>query len=591
MKGETRWLPIPLILEGQKISKGLALGVTFLHRDEEWKANPEGAASLEAELARLHQALQALQKEIEGILHGDIPQFATDARDIITAYSFLAKDPSWRRQLEFFIQQGHCCEQAVSETLDRFQDKFSAYPFWQQRFHDLKDISQQLRKHLGHSFSEKIDETKDLIVVAKMLSVADLLLYMRYNIKGLILEDVAPTSHAMILACSLGIPIIGGISKIFEKIDNDTPVIVDANAGTIHLRPTHTLLHRVRERLDSGKQAPMCVSKDQATEPLLSADKISIELYINVNLAEDMFILNEPFIKGVGLFRTELPFMLSNDHPSIEIQQDFYTKIFNLSKKHPIIVRTLDVAPDKLIPGLSVSQKNHAKNIKSNRVVRLLLDHPDLIQNQICAILQAHDMCDYPHQPLHIMLPMIAEIDEFSAIRNLIDREIKQQRKKGLKDFPIKIGSMIEVPSILFQLDVFFSRVDFASVGTNDLFQFLYAIDREHMHQHSYDVLSPLFLGIMKNLISTAKKYGKELSVCGEIASRPLEAMVLLGLGLEKLSVSPANVYAVAGMIRSLPLEKFRSYLSEVAYLAPCASTVRDLVLSFVQKNGVFIEA
>jgi phosphotransferase system enzyme I (PtsP) len=582
--GETRWLPIPIILEGQKISKGLAVGVTFLHKDSGWRIGSSDVISSHTEMERLNHGLQSLQKEIDGILYGDLPQFASDVRDIITAYSFLAKDPSWQRQLEMFIGQGHSCEQAIHETLNKFQDKFSAYPFWQQRFHDLKDISQQLGKHLGHSFSEKVEGREDLIVVAKTLGVADLLAYTRHNIKGLIVEEMAPTSHAMILACSLGIPIIGGIPKVFEKIDDETPVILDANAGTVHLRPTHTLLHRARERLEGGQQAPMTVFQEEATETLSSRDEIPVELHINVNLAEDLFILNEPFVTGVGLLRTELPFIISNDHPSIDVQREFYTRIFNLAKKRPIIVRTLDMAPDKLLPGMNTNQK--AKNIKSNRVVRLLLDQPELIQNQIRAIFQAHAECDYKTQPLWIMLPMIAEVGEFKAIKKLIHKEIEHQKNKGEQVPNVKIGSMIEVPSILFQLDDFFDCVDFASVGTNDLLQFLYAIDREHMHQHTYDALSPLFLGILKTIISKAHEYGKELSVCGEIASHPLEAMVLLGLGLQKLSVSPTSVYEIEAMIRSLPLGSLRHYVDEC--LQGGVPISRDLMTDFARQNAVF---
>lgn len=577
---------IPIILEGKKISKGLAAGITFWHKEEQENDDLPKTTSAQHEIQRLHKAIQSLQKEIEQILAHEQLHLPNDVKEIITAYSFLAKDPSWQRQLETFIQQDLSCEQAIKQTLEKFQDKFSAYPFWQQRFHDLKDISQQLKKHLKRFQEKKINTKADLIIVAKNIGVSDLLSYMPYNLKGLVLEESgSATSHAMILACSLGIPIISGILDIFEKIDHDIPVVIDGNTGAVHMHPTQTFLDAVYKRSKNGKVVSG-IFQSQATEPLLSLDGIPIHLDINVNFDDDLFVLNEPFVDGVGLFRTELPFMISGGNPTVQMQAEFYKKIFNLCQKHPVIVRTLDVAPDKLWHHTDVS-----KNIKSNRVTRLWLAQPELLQNQIQAILKAHQECDYPDQTLFIMLPMITDLGEFQQLKNMVFLEIEKMETTLKRPKHVKVGSMIEVPSVLFFLDAFFQEVDFASIGTNDLFQFIHAIDREHAHQHDYDALSPLFVKILKNIIDTAKKHHKEISVCGEIASRPLEAMALLGLGLNKISVSPTAIYAIAAMVRSLPLQQLRNYVINCLQVINTEKTLRHQMLDFAKENNVFMES
>lgn len=571
--------PIPLLIQGAGLSFGLGLGYAFWHHLEHTPLRKKETTA-RREKSRLTKAFLGLQKEIDDLFSSAADALSRESAQILEIYRHLAADKGWKRRLFKEIDNDILAEDAIQTILSQFKKIYQSNPFWKTRLHDLEDLSARLQKHLVQKKSKNLlsDTPQPLIVIAKSLGVADLLEYHNKNLKGIILTETNESSHMIILARSLGIPVVEGDENVLTKILNNHPLLVDGKAGHIHTQSFDNLVKIFNEKTDT--HALKSSFKSKHYKNLTTLDGIKIDLYINANLTEDLVNLDQGIIKGVGLYRTEIAFMKRDTVPSVETQTNLYRQILDAAGEKPVLFRTLDIGGDKIIPQFQGTKDPHrTKTIQNWRAIRLTLDKPMIMRQQLRALIKARTSSRFPDHPLFLMIPMLAEPSEFIATSQLIELELEREKRMG-NPVPkeVKVGAMIEIPALVHQLSYLAPFVDFLTIGSNDLFQFFYAIDRDHLQVFQrYDVLSPAFLMFLKNIHEQVELYNIPLSLCGEMASQPLEAMALLGLGLRKLSVSPGSIEPIRKMISSLNLAKFTPYLSAICQQTVASTTLTEM--------------
>ncbi len=418
-----------------------------------------------------------------------------------------------------------------------------------------------------------------MILVARTIGPAELLDYDRNKLRGMIIEDGGSQSHVAIVAKALGLTAIGRIRRVVERVTTGDAAILDGETGEIHLRPSQELIDAYSDkvRFRAGRQQQYAELKDK---PSTTKDGEHISLHINAGLQLDMAHLDESGAEGVGLFRTELLFMLSNSIPRLDRQISSYKAILAEAGDKPVIFRSLDIGGDKVLPYLrSTPEENPAIGW---RAIRMSLDRPGLFRMQVRAFLRAS-----AGKHLNLMIPMVTVPSELDAIRVLIDKEQALLKKWGYEaPVAVSVGAMLEVPSLLFDLDALMQRVDFLSVGSNDLLQFLFAADRTNANvADRYDELSRAPLLALREIVRAADKHGVTLAVCGEMAGRPLEAMALIGLGYHRLSMSPASIGPVKTMILSLNRTKLTNRMNEL--LQSNSEQIRVALKDFAAENDI----
>jgi phosphotransferase system enzyme I (PtsP) len=457
--------------------------------------------------------------------------------------------------------------------------------YWRERQRDLDDLSDRLLRVLAGRLKSSEDDTgmpADAILVARTMGPAELLDYDRSRLRGLVVEDGSSQSHVAVVAKALGIAAIGQAAGIVDRVSTGDAAIVDAVTGEVHLRPTAEVISAYSDkvRFRARRQKRYLSLRDR---PAITKDGIRITLMMNAGLVVDMSHLGESGADGVGLYRTELQFMLSDVFPRLDRQTQLYRSVIEEAQGKPVVFRSLDIGGDKVLPYLR--QPKEENPALGWRAIRMSLDKPSLFRLQIRALLKA-----VAGRELRIMIPMVSAAYELGAIRALIEREKAFLTKHGYQlPSNILVGAMFEVPALLFDLDAFLTRVDFVSIGSNDLMQFLFAADRTNARVASrFDVLTPAPLRALRTLIKAAKKYKVPLTLCGEMAGSPLEAMTLIALGLRSLSMAPAAIGPVKTMILSLNAEKASACVEEL--LKEGAKDVRMSLQQFAEREGVAIE-
>ncbi len=577
----------PAVIEGVGLSDGVGLGYVVLHEPRVVVTNLI-AEDPEAELKRLDAAITSLRRSVDDMLSRREISHHGEHRDVLEAYRMFAHDRGWvRRMEEAVVRSGLTAEAAVervqSDTRARMMRQND--PYLRERLHDFDDLTFRLQRELigkDHHAGENLP--KDAIIVARNMGAAELLDYDRDKIRGLVLEEGSPSSHVAIVARALAIAAVAQVPDVVSMAEEGDAIIVDGELGQVHLRPPPEVEQAFAEkvRFRARRQERYRALREQ---PAATRDGVPIALMMNAGLVYDMPHLDESGAAGVGLFRTELQFMVSATLPRVGVQQQLYARVLDAAGERPVIFRTLDIGGDKVLPYLkATAEENPALGW---RAVRLGLDRPALLRSQIRALLRAAAGRD-----LKIMFPMISEVEEFRQARALVDREISRLARHG-HDGPrrIELGAMVEVPSLLFCLEELFREVDFASVGSNDLFQFMLAVDRGNAAVASrFDPLGPAFLRAMRSVAQKGAEAGKPVTLCGELAGQPLTAMVLLGLGYRTISMAPASVGPVKAMLLDLDLAEFATRLEQA--LDPVtgvetAAEVRALATRFAHERGV----
>ncbi len=571
------------VIQGEAISAGIALGHIVLHepRIVVTKLMSEEPAE---ELKRLDTAIATLRASLDEMFGHEHLAGAGEHHDVLEAYRMFAHDKGWERRLREAVEGGLTAEAAVERvqngTRARMLRQNDAY--WRERQRDLDDLSDRLLRILAGRVTSADEPSKlppDTILVARTIGPAELLDYDRKRLRGLIVEDGSAQSHMAIVAKALGIAAVGQASGIVERVNAGDAAIVDAITGEVHLRPSSDVIaaYSDKVRFLARRQRQYRTLKDV---PAVTTDGERVELHMNAGLLVELPHLDESGADGVGLFRTELLFMLSSTLPKLERQVESYRAVVARSGDKPVIFRTLDIGGDKVLHYLR--QPKEENPAMGWRAVRMGLDRPALLRTQLRALLRATG----GHE-LRVMIPMVSMAHEMDAVRALVEKERAIVAQKGYEaPKRVAIGAMIEVPSLLFELDVLMKKVDFVSVGSNDLMQFLLAADRTNARVGSrYDPLSPAPLRALKALVKAARKHDVPLNVCGEMAGRPIEAMALIGLGFRSLSMAPASIGPVKAMILSLHAGRVTKLLEEL--IRKGAHDIRDQLDAFARSEGI----
>ena len=572
----------PERLKGQRFAEGLAFGHTVLH---EAPLAPEKLLSDDPamEEARLKLALATLKSGLDAMLDGGQGKLAGPSFEVLETYRMFADDRGWNRSLEEAVRNGLTAEAAVDRVRNEHRARFAQArdPYIRERLHDFEDLANRLLRVLA---GDKPGERKlpdDAILVARNLGPADLLEYPRDKLKGLLLEEGSAASHAAIVARALQIPCVGRLMGLRDRLSEGDLVIADGETGEAYLRPRPDMLEAVQSRMAVREQRRAEFAQLRDT-PAVTLDGQRISLLTNAGLAVDLENLAETGAEGIGLFRTEFQFMVSDELPRLTAQTALYRLVLDAAGDRPVTFRTLDIGGDKVLPYLEAEREENPA--LGRRAIRLGLDRPSLLRMQLRALLTAA-----AGRELRVMFPMIATVDEFRAARELVDIECAWARRRG-RPLPalLRVGAMVECPSLLWHLDALLPLTDFVSIGTNDLFQYMYAADRTNpLVADRYDPLSPPTLRALQTIQKACADTGTPVSICGELAGRPLEAFALITLGFTRLSAPAGGVGPVKRMILSADLTAARRGLNNLLNLS--TGSVRNEIESLARKLNVVV--
>ncbi|GAA0598489.1 phosphoenolpyruvate--protein phosphotransferase [Paenochrobactrum glaciei] len=564
---------------------GVGLGHVVLHEPRIVVNNLFNEDS-EAEIKRLEDAIGSLRLSIDDMLSRREVAAEGEHREVLEAYRMFAHDRGWERRLEEAIHNGLTAEAAVEKVQSdtRARMVHLTDPYIRERLSDFDDLANRLLRQLMGRDAKTVAESlvKDAIIVARSMGAAELLDYPRERLRGVVLEDGAATSHVVIVARAMGIPVVGQAKGVVSMAENNDAIIVDGDAGIVHLRPQSDVeaayAEKVRFRARRQK-----LYQELRDKPSVTLDGENVALFMNGGLLVDLPQLEASGAVGIGLFRTELQFMIASTFPKAEQQEKLYRSVLEAAGDKPVTFRTLDIGGDKVLPYFrSTGQEENPA--MGWRAIRLTLDRPGLFRTQLRALLKASG-----GRELRMMLPMVTEVAEVKAAREIIDREVNHLSKFDYQlPSKVKLGAMIEVPSLLWQMGELMDAVDFVSVGSNDLFQFLMAVDRGNsLIADRFDQLSPAFLRVLRHIVESSLRHDTPVTLCGEMAGRPLMAMTLIGLGFRSISMSAATIGPVKAMLGALDASKLNKLLQGELDKHNDAHSLRELLLKFAQDNDI----
>jgi phosphotransferase system, enzyme I, PtsP len=573
---------LPTRLDGISLNRGLAMGTAVLHRPQ-LTIRQLFAEDPDRENERLREALAGMHSAIDDLLNSS--DEAGEHRDILETYRMFAEDRGWLSRIREAIRNGLTAEAAVQRVQNDTRARMSQMtdPYIRERLLDLDDLTNRLLQHLAGKPSEADSGTlpDDIVLVARSMGPAELLDYDRRRLRALVLEEGSQASHVAIVARALNIPVVGQCTDVLTRIEPLDPLIVDGDNGQIFVRPAEDIQEAFAKSMTLLAQRERDYASVRSL-PSVTRDGVSISLHLNCGMLIDLSHIEPTGAVGVGLYRTEIPFMVRSTYPDVPTQTELYAQVLDQAGDRPVMFRTLDAGGDKMLPYFDhQEQENPALGW---RAIRIGLDRPAMLSKQLRALLRAH-----AGRELCVMFPMIAEVAEFDAARAILEMERRRLDREGRHPpSRVRVGAMIEVPAIIWQLPVLLRRVDFLSVGSNDLMQYLFAADRgDPRLANRYDPLSPAMLCVLRQIVASCEEAAIPVSVCGEMAGRPLEAMTLIGLGYRSLSMSPPAMGAVKSMLRSLDVGLLRDYLS--SQFGKSGHSLRESLRGFARDHGVVI--
>ncbi len=574
----------PLRLEGLRLNGGIGMGTAVIHQPA-YRVEHVVADDIAAEHEKLETAYSEMHGALEDMMAAGAFAEGGEHRDIMEAYRMIASDAGWLERLHEAIDSGLTAEAAVERVQNDLRARMSQVsdPYLRERMHDIEDLGNRLMSHLhgdGANGNGKV-LPDHVVLIARNLGPAQLFDYDPERIRALVLEEGSPTSHAAIVARALDIPVVAQVKGVLERIEDGDPVIVDGDSARVFVRPGEDVQQSFKDALKA--RTAQARAYDAIKDlPADSLDGVHIELSVNAGLLVDLRRMHETGAKGVGLFRTEVPFMIRPEFPEVKEQEKIYREALDEAAGKPIVFRTLDVGGDKVLPyWTKEDEENPAMGWRS---IRISLDRPAMLRQQLRALVRAA-----AGRELWVMFPMIADVSEFTAARALLDKELARHEKMGGEPpSHVLAGSMLEVPALAFQLPALLRHSDFLSVGSNDLMQFLFASDRGNSRLAGrYDTLSPPVLSFLTGVVEACNAAGKPLSLCGEMAGYPVDAMTLIGIGFRNLSLVPSSIGPVKSMVRSLNVGDLKQYLDTVVNLDD--RSLREKLRGFAQDHGVVI--
>ncbi len=578
---------VPRVFAGTTLVSGIAIGPVVLHGNRR-RLLRLLADDPEAELARLHDAARRMQQGLDELIAGVPDGLATGAdgsasREVLDAYRLVAADAGWLKRVAEVIRGGLSADAAVQRVAGELHDRMRRItdPYLRERLADLEDLAGRLLAALAGNVPRPAIPP-GAILLARRLGPAELLDWHAAGIGGVAIEEASPAGHAAILARALGLPAVGGTRGMLDAAEPGDEAVVDAEEGRLVLRPevevrvTYVRALEARSALEAGWAA-------LRNRPAMTADGTRVSLMLNVGLNMEVAQLDATGAEGIGLYRTEIAMLARGSIADVAEQAASYARVLDEAAGRPVLFRTLDLGADKLLPGDAPEEENPAMGWRS---LRIGLDRPALLRRQLRALLLAAG-----GRPLSVMFPMVATVAEFRAARALLLAEARRVRPAPER---LSIGTMLEVPALMWQLDELLREVDFVSVGSNDLLQFLFAADRGTPSLFSrYDVLSQPVLRLLEHLLRAARAAkggaGVPVSLCGEAASRPLEAMTLVGLGFATLSMPASGILPVKALLAELDLAAFRPVLTAIRGNTSGSASLREPISAWAREQGLAV--
>lgn len=531
------------------------------------------------ERARLHEAAGRMHRDLDELIAARLPD-GDAPREVLEAYRLVAADAGWLKRVGDVIEGGLSAEAAIQRVAGEVRDRMRrvADPYLRERLADLDDLAGRLLAALDGE-TPREDLPPGAILLARRLGPAELLDWHARGIAGVVIEEASAHGHAAILARALGLPALGGVRGVLDAAEAGDEVILDGEEGELVLRPEADL-RRVYVQEQETRNARHADWANLRDRPAITADGVTVTLMLNVGLAMELAQLDLTGAAGIGLFRTEIAMLARGAMADVAEQTAIYARVLDSAAGRPVLFRTLDLGSDKLLPGGDAPEdENPAMGWRS---IRIGLDRPALLRRQLRALLMAANGRD-----LSVMFPMIAQVDEFRIARGLLLAEAARAEHRPGR---LQIGTMLEVPALLWQLDELMPDTDFISLGSNDLMQFLFAADRGTPGLSGrYDFLSPPVLDMLDEVIAVTSAARVPFSVCGEAAARPLEALTLVALGITTLSMPATGVLPVKSMLASARIADFRLFLRELRRKAGGAASLRGPIQAWARERRIMI--
>jgi phosphotransferase system, enzyme I, PtsP len=571
-------------LAGLKLVDGMARGHAVYHQPRvaiEYTV----AEDVEAERHRVYAAFDKMREQIERMASEADFGVEGEHREILEMYKMFAYDEGWRRRINEAIDSGLTAEAAIERVQQRTRMRMRQIddPLLADRMHDLEDMSNRLMRivsgKLGSAAQSGLNQ--DTILIARNLGPAELLEYDRRRLKGVVLEEGALTAHVIIVARAMGIPVLGRAATVRQVVNEGDLILLDAERSTAFVRPNSAVDEAFEAKLAASQKKRAAFAALRTIDPV-TMDQERITLMVNAGLRDDVGQLEITGADGIGLFRTEFQFLVSATMPQRERQQRLYRDVLDAAGNKPVVFRTVDIGGDKALPYLRASDVQEENPAMGWRALRLALSRDGLMKVQARALVEAA-----AGRTLHVMFPMVSEPWEFEAARDIFERQKEWVKKQGrIVPHKIHYGAMLEVPALAECLDILLPRLDFLSIGTNDLTQFLFAADRSNPTlAERYDWLSPSILRFLRRVVRACNDADVPVTVCGEMGGRTLEAVALIGIGLKRLSVTPAAIGPLKAMFKTLDAGAIRAEME--GWLAVPPANLRQAVLEWANAREI----
>ena len=567
----------PLSINGLVGKEGIVIGNTVLLEPQIKIQNPI-ADNTKLEKQKLKKSISKLNNQLSEIISKKHFKKKGDFLEILETHKLLIEDRSWIKRMESSIDSGLSAIVAVEKEQTTTKSRIAKVKnfYFKERLNEFYEISNILLKILTNQKTYiNLEGIKEPILIARNISPLELV-SLRHQLKGIILEDGSVGSHTTIVSRALNIPLLIQTKDIINKISNGDKIILDADQGLVYLRPNKTIseLYINKLQLRNKAKKTFLALKNLEAKTL---DNKKIFLMMNAGLMADLPSLDDSGADGVGLYRTELQFLISNKVPKRAEQAEIYCKVLDSAGTNPVFFRTLDIGSDKILP--TITPEIEPNPTLGWRAIRLTLERSGVFKMQVQALIRGAK-----GRNLNIVIPLVTEINEFLKAKDIILDEINREKKRNrIVPNLIKIGAMLEVPSLVFAPNLFFKSVDFLMVGGNDLKQFFFAADRENEKvRKRYDMLSTSFLSFLKLIVKKSEKYKLPLSYCGEDAGKPIEALVLCSLGFKTLSMQPNCIAPVKSLLRNIKLSEIKQIV-EFA-LEANYETVRNQVVEYLEE-------
>ncbi|MEL6607535.1 MAG: phosphoenolpyruvate--protein phosphotransferase [Pseudomonadota bacterium] len=567
----------PTMLRGGVAQEGVAEGHIHLHDPRVMVTNPF-ADDPAKELDRLDQALNTLRLSVDDLLKG-VQTAGKEQAEVVETYRMFANSRGWRTRMEADIRAGLSAEAAVEKEQSTARARLKEVPdaYLRDRLHDLDDVSNRLLRILTGQGQQAHELPADAVLVARNIGPGELLEYGR-KLRAIVLEEGSVGSHAAIVARAFSIPLVINAPGVTREALNGDHVMVDGEQGIVHLRPDDNVVAAFRDKMAMQAEAQTRYATIRDL-PATAKCGSTVSLHMNAGLMADLPSLPNSGAEGVGLFRTELQFLVRNQMPRRAELSALYKRVLDAAGGKPVVFRTLDIGSDKVLPYMK--PQDEPNPALGWRAIRVGLDKPGVLRMQLQALMRAHGS-----RPMHVLFPFVAQFDEYREARAALDTVIDRERKLGhAVPRDIRVGAMLETPSLAFAPRRFFEEVEFISIGGNDLKQFFFAADRENERvRKRYDTLNVSFLSFIEQIVARCTTTDTPLSFCGEDAGRPIEALCLAAMGLRSLSMRPASIGPVKHLLRRSNLDEVKAVIDTAR--ARGDQSVRPAIMEWLKQRG-----